>query len=78
MIDRRYHKVVYSFFMALLMSCVMSFIVSVFNVGFVSNIISIWLTAWIFAFIFAFPTILLVSPFAHKLVSVVLKEDNHI
>jgi len=55
----------------------MSLVISIFNVGLVSNIIFIWLKAWAFAFTVAFPTILLVSPLVHKLVSLVLKEDNN-
>lgn len=74
MIDRKHHKLVFSFFMSLLMSCIMSHVISIFNVGLVSNIISIWFKAWIFSFMIAFPTILLVSPLVHKLVSLVLKK----
>ena len=76
MIDRKYHRIVFSFFMALLMSCIMSFVISVFNVGLVSNIIHIWLRAWAFAFAVAFPTITIISPLVHKLVSLVLKEEK--
>jgi hypothetical protein len=77
MISRKYHKVVFSFFMALLMSCAMSFVISVFNVGMVKNIVPIWLKAWSFAFIFAFPTILIISPIVHKLVNLFLHEEEH-
>ncbi len=76
MISRKHHKAVFSFFMALLMSCIMSFVISVFNVGMVSNIIVIWLKAWSFAFIVAFPTIIVVSPIVHKLVTLVLHEEE--
>ena len=54
----------------------MSFVISVFNVGFVDNIIHVWLKAWAFAFIVAFPTITMVTPIVHKLVSLVLKEGS--
>jgi len=54
----------------------MSFVITVFNVGFVSNILHIWLKAWAFAFIVAFPTIMVVAPIVHKLVSLVLKEES--
>ena len=77
MISRKHHKVVFSFFMALLMSGIMSFVISVFNVGMVTNIITIWLQAWSFAFIIAFPTIIIVSPVVHKLVSLVLHEESN-
>ena len=77
MISRKHHKIVFSFFMALLMSCIMSFVISVFNVGMVANIITLWLQAWSFAFIVAFPTIMLISPLVHKLVSLVLHEEGN-
>lgn len=76
MISRKYQRVVFSFFMALLMSCIMSLVISVFNVGLVSNIISIWLRAWGFAFVVAFPTILVVAPLVHKLVAMVLQDEE--
>lgn len=77
MISRKHHKIVFSFFMALLMSGIMSFVISVFNVGMVTNIITIWLQAWSFAFIVAFPTINIISPLVHKLVSLVLHEESN-
>ena len=77
MISRKYHKIVFSFFMGLLMSGIMSFVVTSFNVGFVTNIISLWLKAWSFAFIVAFPTIMVVSPIVHKLVSLVMEEEEN-
>ena len=76
MISRKHQKTVFSFFMALLMSCIMSFVISVFNVGMVENIVAIWLNSWGFAFIVAFPSIVIVSPIVHKLVSLVLHEDE--
>ena len=76
MIDRKHQKIVFAFFMALLMSCIMSLVISIFNVGLVSNIIHVWLRAWAFAFIVAFPTLTVVAPIVHKLVSLVLKEES--
>ena len=75
MISRKYHKLVFSFFMSLMMSCIMSLVISVFNVGLVDNIVAIWLKAWSFAFVVAFPTIFIISPLMHKLVSIVLHEE---
>jgi hypothetical protein len=77
MIPRKHHKLVFSFFMALLMSGIMSFVISFFNLGLVTNLISLWLQARSFAFIVAFPTIIIVSPIVHKLVSLVLHEENN-
>ena len=68
LISRKYHQLVFAFFMSL--------VISIFNVGLVSNIISIWLKAWAFAFVIAFPTIILVSPIVQKFVSLVLYEDD--
>jgi hypothetical protein len=76
MIARKHHKLVFSFFMSLLMSCIMSLVISIFNVGLVPDIIVIWLKAWSFAFVVAFPTILLVSPVVHKLVGLVLHDED--
>ncbi|MFT6153943.1 MAG: hypothetical protein ACJA1X_001289 [Bermanella sp.] len=76
MIARKHHKLVFSFFMSLLMSCIMSLVISIFNVGLVPDIIVIWLKAWSFAFVVAFPTILLVSPVVHKLVGFVLHDED--
>lgn len=76
MIPNKYHKIVFSFFMSMLMSCIMSFVITVFNVGFVSDLLTIWLKAFAFAFLIAFPTILLISPIVHKLVALVLKEEK--
>jgi|TARA_B110000483_G_scaffold228870_1_gene292250 hypothetical protein len=76
MIDRKYHRIVFSFFMALIMSCVMSCTISFVNVGPVSNFLSIWMSAWYFGFLIAFPSVFLVSPLVHKLTALVLKEEK--
>jgi len=76
MISRKHHKIVFSFFMGLLMSGIMSFVITAFNVGLVTNIISLWLKAWSFAFMVAFPTIMIISPVVHKLVSLVLHDED--
>ncbi|RZK88387.1 MAG: DUF2798 domain-containing protein [Pedobacter sp.] len=65
MIDRKYQKIVFAFFMAPLISCIISLVINIFNVGLVSNI-HIWLKAWLFAFIVAFPTITAVAPLAQN------------
>lgn len=74
MINRKYHKLVFAFFMALLMSCIMSLVISIFNLGLVDNIVHIWLKTWALAFTVAFPTILVIAPIVNKLVSLALKE----
>ena len=76
MISARYQKLVFSFFMALLMSCIMSFVITLFNVGFIENVMFIWLKAWAFAFVVAFPTINVVAPIVNKLVSLVIIQST--
>ena len=77
MIASKYDKIVFSFFMALLMSGIMSFAVTFFNIGIVSNIAVIWLKAWAFSFVVAFPAIITVSPIVHKLTSLVVNEGSN-
>ena len=74
MISRKHHKVVFSFFMALLMSGIMSLVISIFNVGMVTNIITLWLQAWSFAFVVAFPAVVTVAPLVKKLTAAVVKK----
>jgi hypothetical protein len=54
----------------------MPLVISLFNIGFAPKIMNIWLQAWGFAFCVAFPTIILVSPFVHKLVALVLNKQS--
>lgn len=54
----------------------MSFIISIFDIGIAENIVTIWLKAWIFAFIVAFPSIVIVSPIVHKLVSLIVDKEE--
>lgn len=76
MIDRKHHRLVFAFFMALIMSCVMSCVISFSNVGPVSNFVSIWMGAWGFGFLIAFPSVVLVSPLVHKLTALVLNKEK--
>ncbi len=73
MVDDKYHSLVFSFLMSLFMSCIMSLVISISNIGFVGDIVSIWLGTWLFSFMVAFPTVVIVSPLAHKFVGSILK-----
>ncbi len=75
MIARKYHSIVFAFFMGALMSCLMSLVISVLNVGLVDNLFTIWLRAWGFAFVVAFPTIILIAPIVRLLVELVLENE---
>jgi hypothetical protein len=74
MINPKHQKLVFAFFMALMMSCLMSFVITVFNIGLHNGVIHLWLKAWCFAFFVAFPAITLVSPIANKLTLYVTKQ----
>ena len=76
MIEQKYQSLVFSFFMALLMSGIMSFVISLFYLGFIENIFFIWLKAWGFAFVVAFPVILIVTPVVRVLVAFFIKTDE--
>ncbi|MEQ3513454.1 DUF2798 domain-containing protein [Pseudoalteromonas sp. BZB3] len=71
-----YQKLVFSFFIALLMSCIVSFVITLFNVGFIENVLFIWLKTWSFTFVVAFPAINLVAPIVNKLVSLVIIQST--
>tara|TARA_R110002049_G_scaffold144478_4_gene306749 strand:+ start:1414 stop:1647 length:234 start_codon:yes stop_codon:yes gene_type:complete len=75
MINSKHQKLVFAFFMALIMSCLMSFVITIFNIGLHHDLIHLWLKAWAFAFIVAFPAITLVAPIAQKLTVRLIKPD---
>ncbi len=71
-IARQHAQLVFSFFMAALMSGLMSFVISVLNLGLVDGLLLIWLKAWGSAFLVAFPAILLITPLVRRLTQAVL------
>tara|TARA_R110001583_G_scaffold41891_1_gene133109 strand:+ start:4144 stop:4398 length:255 start_codon:yes stop_codon:yes gene_type:complete len=74
MINPKYQKLVFAFFMALIMSCLMSFVITTFNIGLSNQLIHLWLKSWAFAFFVAFPAITLVAPIATRLTMQVTKK----
>ncbi len=66
--DKRRAPQLLAFFTSLLMSFLMSGFVTLMNVGVPSDFIYRWMHAFIPAFAFAFPTILMVLPFARRMV----------
>ncbi|WP_092689140.1 DUF2798 domain-containing protein [Acinetobacter kyonggiensis] len=61
----------------LILSCMMSFLITgittLKTVGFIDNLFSVWMSAWIVAWMFAFPSVLICTPIAQKLVSLIVK-----
>ena len=76
MINPKYQKLVFAFFMALIMSCLMSFVITIFNIGLNNQLVHLWLKAWAFAFFVAFPAITLVAPIALKLTMRLVKTGD--
>ena len=74
MIAKKYTPLVFSFFMALLMSGIMSLVISLFNLGLVDGILLRWLHAWLFAFSVALPAIILVTPLVRRLVAAAVRD----
>ena len=74
MIDRKYSRVVFAFFMALCMSCVMSGVISFINLGGASGFFLAWMKAWCVGFTVAFPCVLLFVPVATRLAELFLKD----
>lgn len=79
MISRKFHRLVFAFFMSIIMSCVMSFAISLANVGLVADFFWIWMDAWFFGFFgffVAFAGVFTVSPLVHKLTEMALHEQS--
>lgn len=67
MISAKYQRLVFAFFMSLLMSCLMSGVITFINLGLIDNFFAIWMEAYWKAFVIAFPIIYVVAPIVHKL-----------
>jgi hypothetical protein len=77
MIPTRYTRLVYAFFMALLVSMLVSLAITLSNLGFVDGLLIIWLRAWLSAWLVAFPSVTLMAPLVNRLVAVVVKGDEN-
>ena len=75
MVDKKYQRVLFSFFTALLMSGIMSLSISVLNLGLIEDLVSIWLRSWGFSFAVAFPLVFIVSPMVTLLVKYLIIQD---
>ena len=73
MINRKYERIVFAFFMALFMSFIMSFIISFINLGFIDGFFLKWMEAFFKAAVCAIPIISVVAPFVKKIVLKVIK-----
>ncbi len=75
MFSNKYYGIIFSLFMALLMSGIMSFVISILNIGLDNQILKIWLKAWGGSFVVAFPTRLIMTPFVKYLIEILIEKD---
>ncbi|MEW6118902.1 MAG: DUF2798 domain-containing protein [Pseudomonadota bacterium] len=75
MIARRYEPQLFALILSGLMSILISGIATYRAVGLVSNFAGLWAGAWLAAWLFAFPAVLLVTPFARKIVQRFITKD---
>ncbi len=69
----RFAPALFGFVLSGLMSLVVSGVATVRNSGVVDGTLSLWLSAWLLSWLIAFPAVLIVAPFARRLVSLMIK-----
>lgn len=66
-------RVLFPFFMSLIMTTCMSFVVTFINLGFCDNFLLIWHKSFGFGFCVSLPVTFLVAPLTHKIVNKICK-----
>ncbi|MCG3670407.1 DUF2798 domain-containing protein [Aliarcobacter butzleri] len=74
MIDKKYEKYVFAFFMGTIMSFIMSFIISFINLGLVDGFFFKWMEAFFKAAVCAIPIISVIGPIVKKAVVKVIRD----
>lgn len=69
----RFAPILFGFVLSALMSLVVSGIATLRNAGPVDGFVLLWLGAWLPSWFIAFPTVLVVAPFARRLVGRMVK-----
>ena len=69
----RFAPVLFGFILSALMSFIVSGIATVRNAGLGDETLSLWLNAWLPSWLVAFPVVLIVAPFARRLVGLLVK-----
>jgi len=75
MIPKKYGPMLFSLILSGVMSLLVSGIATLRAVGITDDVINLWASAWLAAWVVAFPAVMLVSPFARKLVQRVVPES---
>lgn len=75
MIPRKCGPMLFSLILSGIMSLLVSGIATLRAVGMTDAMFSLWASAWLAAWVAAFPTVMIVSPFARKVVQSVIAEN---
>lgn len=68
MIPARYAPIAFGFTLSCLMSLIISGVSTLRAVGPIPGFMEIWISAWLSSWIVAFPAVLVVAPFARRIV----------
>lgn len=74
MIPKKYGPMMFSLILSGIMSLLVSGIATLRAVGLTGGMVSLWASAWLTAWVVAFPTVVVVSPFARKVVQQAIAE----
>ncbi|MBF9035888.1 DUF2798 domain-containing protein [Rhodobacterales bacterium HKCCE2091] len=69
----RYAPILFGFVLSALMSLIVSGIATLRTAGLAEDFPSLWLAAWLPSWFIAFPTVLVVAPFARRLVGMIVR-----
>ena len=69
----RFAPVLFGFVLSALMSFIVSGIATARNAGFAHDFLSLWISAWLPSWLIAFPVVLVVAPFARRLVGLLMR-----
>lgn len=76
MIPKKYGPMLFSLILSGIMSLLVSGITTLRAVGITDGMLSLWAGAWLSAWVVAFPVVMLVSPFARKVVQLAIAESR--
>ena len=68
MIPKKYASILFAVILSGLMSLLVSGISTYRAIGLVSDFVKLWTSAWLTAWVFALPVVMVVAPFARKVV----------
>ena len=75
MIPARFGHILFGLILSGLMSCIVSGIATLRAVGIVHDFVGLWTQSWMFSWAVAFPSVLIIAPFARRLVARLTRAD---